>query len=95
MAKIAKLAIQSNLPQLDRLFDYLIPESLQDSVMIGSRVKAPFGRSKKLHEAFVADLADTTDFSGKLSEIADVVGDVAALQPAVLELCKQLAERSA
>lgn len=95
MVKIAKLAIQSNLPQLDRLFDYLIPESLQGSVQIGSRVKVPFGRSKKLHEAFVAELSDTTDFPGKLAEIADVVGNLAALQPSILELCKQLADRSA
>lgn len=95
MAKIAKLAIQSNLPQLDRLFDYLIPEKLEGVVKIGSRVRVPFGRSKKLHEAFVADLSNSSEFSGKLAEIADVVGNLAALQPSILELCKQLADRSA
>lgn len=94
MPKIAKLAIQSNLPQLDRLFDYLVPENLSSDVQIGSRVKVHFGRSKNPLDAFVIDLALESEFQGQLSNIESVVGDRPALTPKVFELCKQLAERS-
>lgn len=95
MTKIAKLAIQSGLPQLDRLFDYRVPEELVESVKVGSRVKITFGSSKKVLDGFVVELGSTSEFEGKLSEIQSVVGDRAALQPDVFSLCSRLAERSA
>jgi primosomal protein N' (replication factor Y) (superfamily II helicase) len=95
MAKIAKLAIQSGLPQLDRLFDYTVPEELVGAVQVGSRVKIPFGKSKKSLDGFVVEIGSTSEFDGKLSEIQSVVGDRPALQPDVFSLCSSLAERSA
>jgi primosomal protein N' (replication factor Y) (superfamily II helicase) len=95
MSKIAKLAIQSGLPQLDRLFDYAVPEELVESVEVGSRVKVSFGKAKKSLDGFVVSISSTSEFEGKLSEIQSVVGDRPALQPDVFSLCSQLAERSA
>jgi len=95
MPKIAKLAIQSNLPQLDRLFDYLVPESLSEVAVIGSRVKVSFGRSKKPLDAFIVDFSNDSEFSGRLSSILEVVGPAQSLQPNVFQLCQQLSERSA
>jgi len=95
MPKIAKLAIQSNLPQLDRLFDYIVPESLQDVATIGSRVRVMFGRSKKPLDAFIVDFPADTEFKGRLSEVLEVVGNAQTLQPNIFNLCRQLAERSA
>lgn len=95
MNLIAKLAIQSNLPQLDRLFDYQVPESLSSRVKVGSKVKVIFGRSKKPLEAFVIDLSTTSEFRGKLSEIIEVVGETPLLTPNIFELCQQLANRAA
>ena len=95
MPKIAKLAIQSNLPQLDRLFDYFVPESLSEQASIGSRVRVMFGRSKKPLDAFIVDFAKESEFSGRLSEILEVVGPSETLKENVFKLCQQLAERSA
>jgi primosomal protein N' (replication factor Y) (superfamily II helicase) len=95
MPKIAKLAIQSGLPQLDRLFDYQVPEHLLGSVLVGSRVKVNFGKSKKPLDGFVVELGGSSEFEGKLSEILSVVGDRPALQAEVFTLCSELAERSA
>lgn len=95
MPKIAKLAIQSGLPQLDRLFDYSVPAELAQVVEVGSRVRVSFGKSKKSFDGFVVELADTSEFEGKLSTIESVVGDRPALKPEVFSLCAQLAERSA
>lgn len=95
MSKIAKLAIQSNLPQLDRLFDYLVPDSLVDRAEIGSRVRVIFGRSKKPLDAFIVDFPKESEFTGRLSEVLEVVGAAQTLQPNVFKLCQQMAERSA
>jgi primosomal protein N' (replication factor Y) len=83
MPKIAKLAIQSGLPQLDRLFDYSVPETLLEDVQIGSRVKISFGKSKKSLDGFVVELGSSSEFEGKLSPIEAVVGD--AVIDAVVE----------
>lgn len=95
MPLIAKLAIQSSLPQLDRLFDYQIPEDLAEQVLVGSRVRVNFGRSKKPLDAFVVELGSETDFSGRLSEVLSVIGPSRTLSKTVFMLCQQLAERSA
>ena len=95
MPKIAKLAIQSNLPQLDRLFDYLVPDSLAQHAEIGSRVRVMFGRSKKPLDAFIVEYAKESEFSGRLSEVLDVVGPSKTLTANIFKLCQQLAERSA
>ena len=95
MPKIAKLAIQSNLPQLDRLFDYFVPESLSEQASKGSRVRVMFGRSKKPLDAFIVDFAKESEFSGRLSEILEVIGPSETLKENVFKLCQQLAERSA
>lgn len=95
MPKIAKLAIQSGLPQLDRLFDYAIPDKWLPAVEVGSRVKVTFGKSKKALEGFVVEISDQSTFEGKLSEIESVLGNRPALQPEIFALCSQLADRSA
>ena len=95
MPKIAKLAIQSNLPQLDRLFDYLVPDNLAQQAEIGSRVRVIFGRSKKPLDAFIVEFPKESDFSGRLSEVLDVVGPSKTLTANIFKLCQQLAERSA
>lgn len=95
MQKIAKLAIQSTLPQLDRLFDYLIPEHLEEGAVVGARVKVLFGSSKKPIDGFICEISDHSDYQGQLGSLIEVVGDGAVLLPEILELCKQLSERAA
>ena len=94
MPLIAKLAIQSGLPQLDRLFDYLVPASLTN-VKVGCRVKVFLGRSKKLLDAFVVELSQESEFTGRLSEIQSVITYEPVLRSEIFNLCSQLAERSA
>jgi len=53
MAKrpVARVLPESRLPQLDRVFDYVVPDGMDAPV--GCRVKVPIGRSAKLHTGFV------------------------------------------
>ena len=40
-ARVARVLIDSPLPQLDRLFDYAVPPALAGEVSPGVRVKVP------------------------------------------------------
>ena len=95
MPTVAKIALVSSLPQLDRLFDYDIPIELQDSVKIGSRVQVPFGKSIKPLEGFVLDLVENSTFEGSLAKVLSVVGVSPALSAQLLELVQKLSVRSA
>lgn len=92
---IARVVIDSPLPQLDRLFDYTIPDSLINQVAIGVRVRVQFGRSKNLLDAFVVELAETSDFAGELSAIAELVSVAPVLDPNIYSLVRAVADRQA
>ena len=95
MPTVAKVALVSSLPQLDRLFDYDIPIELQDSVKTGSRVQVPFGKSIKPLEGFVLNLVENSTFEGSLAKVLSVVGVSPALSAELLELVQKLSARSA
>jgi primosomal protein N' (replication factor Y) len=87
----ARVAIESPLPQLDRLFDYEIPTDMQ--VVVGCRVNVPFGNSPKT--GFVVELAESTDWVGKVAQITEVVSPIAVLTPTIFELVRAVADRQA
>lgn len=94
MAAIVRVAIESALPQLDKLYDYLIPEGLIPAVKPGVRVEVPFGRSKKPTPGFAIELSDDSEL-GNLSEVTKVVSDLPVLSREIYELCKTVATRQA
>ncbi|MEY4993909.1 MAG: hypothetical protein RIS82_1031 [Actinomycetota bacterium] len=92
---VARVTIDSPLPQLDRLFDYQIPEELADAIVPGVRVKVPFGRSKSLHDGFVVSIQQAPEFQGKLAELAEVVSEAVVLAPEIYSLVRAVADRQA
>ena len=50
MARFASIVAKSPLIQLDRKFDYVVPEDLEDQLALGQLVSFPFGRTKKPQE---------------------------------------------
>ena len=93
MSKIARIAISSALPQLDKLFDYVIPDEM--SVEVGHRVSVPFGRASKPAIGWVVSIEETSEFSQKLSSISSVDSLVPELSPSIYELCRAIADRQA
>ena len=81
--------INSNARELNRVFDYLVPVEMEDRISIGSRVFVPFGRGKNLHEGFVLDLKDNSDFDCK--EIAKLEDSI--LSDNNIELAKLMANK--
>jgi len=92
---VARVAIDSPLPQLDRLFDYQIDPAIAGSISVGSRVRVPFGRGASLSDGFVVELAEKSDFEGKLAQLSELVSPVSVLKPEIYQLCRAVADRQA
>ena len=92
---IARVVIDSPLPQLDRLFDYAIPSELIGHVVVGVRVRVRFGRSKNLLDAFVVAIVETSDFAGDLSPLAELVSAAPVLDHNIFALVRAVADRQA
>ena len=95
MSLIARIAIDSPLPSLDRLFDYSVSPELASSINVGCRVRVALGRSKKLLDGFVIELTNESHFDGKLAEVAELVSSVPVLAPNIYALLRQLSDRQA
>ena len=66
----AEVIINSDAKALNRIFDYIVPNDMQNIIKIGARVFVPFGRGTKLADGFVIDLKDKSEFANK--EIAKI-----------------------
>ena len=71
---IAEIIINSNVKNLNRIFDYNIPYELQGKVKIGSRVFVRFGNIKKLEEGFVIGIKESSEY--KVKDIEREVSDL-------------------
>ena len=87
---VAEVIINSNVKNLNRIFDYTIPVELENKVTIGSRVFVPFGNMKKLEEGFVIGIKEKSEY--KLKSI-DNVEESSSLNKDKIELAKIMAHR--
>jgi primosomal protein N' (replication factor Y) len=88
---IARVAVDTPLPHLDRPFDYVVPDEFADAVVPGCRVKVRF--AGRMTDGFVLELAEHSDHQGKLAPLAKVVSSEPVLTPQVAGLCRDVADR--
>lgn len=93
--RVARVLLDSPLPQLDRLFDYAVPDELADRARPGVRVKVPLRSAGRMIEGYLVDVEDRDDGDRPLSELDAVVSDVAVLTPALYDLARRAADRAA
>lgn len=91
---VARVLLDSALPQLDHLFDYAIPEHLAEELRIGQRVRVPFRSQSRRSHGYVIGFAERSDFAGELQPIAETVGPVPVLTPEVWRLSRAVADRA-
>jgi primosomal protein N' (replication factor Y) len=94
-ARIARVLIDTPLPQLDRLFDYAIPPALAGQVVPGVRVTAPLRAEGRLADGLVVEVGETSDFAGALAQLESVVSPARVLAPEVWALARRVADRHA
>ena len=61
---IAEVIINTIAKELNKTYDYIIPESILKNIKIGSRVFVPFGKTKE-EEGFVIGIKETSKFANK------------------------------
>jgi primosomal protein N' (replication factor Y) len=93
--RIARVLLDSSLPQLDRLLDYRVPDELAETAVPGVRVKVPLRTAGRIAQGYLIELTDDGDFTGSLSELDSVVSAVPVLTPQVFALARRVADRGA
>ncbi|SDH10679.1 primosomal protein N' family DNA-binding protein [Agrococcus jejuensis] len=86
---VARVVVESRLPQLDRLFDF----RADDDVTPGVRVRVPFGG--RMLPGYVVEVAAESDFGGELHRVERMLSPVPVLQPEVWALARAVADRAA
>ncbi|HEY8912591.1 primosomal protein N' [Lacisediminihabitans sp.] len=94
-ARVARVLIDSPLPQLDRLFDYRIPSELLAEAVPGVRVKVPLRSAGRVADGIIVEVGDAGGYTGVLSDLDSVVSPVRILTPEVWSLARRLADRAA
>ena len=85
---IAEVIIHTNAKELNKTYDYIIPDSIKKDIKIGSRVFVPFGRTKQ-EEGFVIGIKKESEFANK--EIIKVEDSILTKQN--IELAKLMSKR--
>lgn len=92
---VARVLVDSPLPQLDQLFDYAVPARLREAAQPGVRVRVPLRSGGRIANGWLVELAETSDYEGRLSELEDVVSEVPILTAEVWALVRAAADRAA
>ena len=88
---VAKILLETPVPHLDRLFDYLISKELDEAAQPGVRVKVRFGHQQLF--GWLIQRSETIDTASRLTTIQKVVSVMPVLEPNVLALAQQVAQR--
>lgn len=85
---IAEVIINTIAKELNKTYDYIIPDSILKDIKIGSRVFVPFGKIKQ-EEGFVIGIKDNSEFANK--EITKLEDNI--LSKDNIELAKIMSKR--
>lgn len=91
MAEVARVAIETPLPHLDRLFDFSIPEEFDDQALVGARVRVRF-HGRRVNGWIIE--RGTGEFTGRLQPLLAVSGPP-VLTEEISALCRLVADRYA
>ncbi|CAB4340658.1 unannotated protein [freshwater metagenome] len=90
---VAQIAIDSQLPHLDRVFDYAVPAKFEAIAQPGVRVRIRF--AGKLTDGWLISRVQESDHPGTLAAITNVISPEIVLIPEILELAQSVADRQA
>ena len=90
---IAKIAVSGVPFQLDRPYDYTIPDELHGAVKPGVRVTVPFGRANRPTEGVVLAVVGDSSFEKKLKPVSAALDGEPLLTPEQIKLAIWMHER--
>ncbi|XJS09749.1 primosomal protein N' [Aerococcaceae bacterium WGS1372] len=86
---IVKVIVDIPAKQVNRSFDYKVPEDWQAAIRIGSRIQVPFGNIQRT--GFVVDIIDESKFDGNLKNIHSIMDYDVYLNEELIKLSEYLA----
>ena len=91
---VARVRVDSTLPQVDRTFDYRVPAELSEDAVPGSRVRVLFNGHEMT--GYIEERAATTDWTRtSLLPLKSVLSRVPSVAPEIFALAEALADRYA
>ncbi|MCR4806380.1 MAG: primosomal protein N' [Lachnospiraceae bacterium] len=92
--KYANIIVNISHENLDKTFQYLIPEKLTDLVNVGDYVTIPFGKANKPIGGYVLALTDKAEYDPeKLKEIIDIRTDSRLVESRLIRLAYWMKDR--
>lgn len=90
--KIAKVVVAAAVYAIDKPYDYLVPQNLEDAAVPGVRVVVPFGRGNRRTEGLLIQAEERAEASG-LKALETVLDREPVLDATMLRLGAFLRER--
>jgi primosomal protein N' (replication factor Y) len=90
---VARVYVDVPLAHLDRPFDYLVPESLDEAAVPGCRLRMRF--AGKQVDGFLLERVAESEFGGRMEYIGKVVSSEPVLTSEVASLARAVADRYA
>lgn len=91
---VARVRVDSTLPQVDRTFDYRVPAELSEDAVPGARVRVLFNGHEMT--GYIEERTATTDWTRtSLLPLKSVLSRVPSVAPEIFELAEALADRYA
>ena len=83
----ADIIVDISHEKLDRTFQYIIPESLEDKILIGSAVKIPFGKGNRIIPGYVIGITEIPSWEvDKMKEILSVEEKKITLESELIQI---------
>lgn len=91
---MASVAVDKCLYPFDRIYDYLVPSSLEGKVFVGQPVLVPFGKGNRKRVAMIFGLEEKTCDPQKLKSLAGFSGSGVSMNSEQLRLTVWLKENT-
>ena len=89
---VAGVLVELSNKNIDKVFDYNVPEELVSNIKIGIRVTVPFGRMTL--EGFVLEIKNNNDSDMELKSIISIVDEDNVLNDELLNLGKIMRDKT-
>ena len=91
--KVAKVAVAKAVYAIDRPYDYLVPQELEDRLQVGMRVLVPFAAGNRGSDGLVLSLSQVPSAGPALKSIRSVLDDQPVLDEKAVQLALWMRER--
>lgn len=85
--KYANIIVNISHENLDKTFQYKIPENMQGVLSVGDYVSIPFGKGNRQIEGYVLEITDKAEFAPeRQKEILSIVNDSSLVEKKLIQL---------